>query len=107
MSAFRQASANPAAALRASNSKPSRFSELPMSTLFEPRCWRRRLVLGTALVAAIGAIAVTPPAHGPHVTPLVTPAFAQAGPAAAAAVKPHSNALPVIEPPPAIVAPPA
>jgi uncharacterized protein DUF6249 len=45
-----------------------------MPAFFDPRSWRRRLVLGTALVGAIGAIAVTPNERAPLV---VTPAFAQ------------------------------
>jgi len=81
-----------------------------MSTLFEPRCWRRRLVLGTALVAAIGAIAVTPPAHVPLVTPLVTPAYAQAAAgndAAGASTPAAAPAPPAIESPPALLEPPS
>ena len=45
-----------------------------MPAFFDPRSWRRRLVLGAALVAAVGAIAVTPPESAP----LVTPAYGQA-----------------------------
>ncbi|HEY7903645.1 MAG TPA: DUF6249 domain-containing protein [Casimicrobiaceae bacterium] len=48
-----------------------------MSALSDPLALRRPLVLGFALVAALGALAVTPPAPS-----LVTPAYAQA-PAAA------------------------
>ncbi|MEO8847972.1 MAG: DUF6249 domain-containing protein [Casimicrobiaceae bacterium] len=57
-----------------------------MSMLFDPRSWRRRLVLGVALVAAIGAVAVTPPS--PPV--LVSPVYAQAQPADSPGATPHA-----------------
>ncbi|MEP7061949.1 MAG: DUF6249 domain-containing protein [Betaproteobacteria bacterium] len=62
-----------------------------MPAFFDPRSWRRRLVLGTALVAAIGAIAVTPNERAPLV---VTPAFAQAPAKDAPAPKPKDAAVP-------------
>lgn len=57
-----------------------------MPAFFDPLAWRRRAVLGIALVAAVGAIAVSPQQRV-----LVTPAFAQA-PAAKDA--PAAMALP-------------
>lgn len=62
-----------------------------MPAFFDPDSWRRRLVLGAALVAAIGAIAVTPPERAP----LVTRAYAQA----------TATDAPATPPPPADVEP--
>lgn len=63
-----------------------------MPAFFDPDSWRRRLVLGAAFVAAIGAIAVTPPERAP----LVTPAYAQTAASDAPAAPPPS---PEVEPP--------
>ncbi len=64
-----------------------------MPSLFDPRSWRRRLVIGAALAAAIGALAVTP---SPHRLPLVTPAHAQAA---------ADKGAPEVAPPPAVAVP--
>ncbi len=74
-----------------------------MPAFFDPLAWRRRAVLGIALVAALGAIAVSPQQRV-----LVTPAFAQA-PAAkdTPAAKSPAPKDPAVKPAPAAKSAPA